>query len=314
MLTARQEEIRDHLLQVGGPRPSVDREMVLGLSRQLQEGVTQRSAPMSPGSDLWVNKSKISWAIQCQGLVTAHRKSQFEWSAPTAKGKVAHRAMEWIVLASRQRPPLELARDAIDELAGSQDAPTLAEFLRDMSLSERHELLREVSDMVTKVITDWPPMQAHWFPRVETPSRRRIGQITLSANFDLTFGRPRADEAGVIIIDFKTGNERYDHRQDLHFYALMETLCRGIPPFRVATYYLDSGTWNADDVNEGLLQSAVIRVLDALDVLVPVECGRVPTLSPGSHCRYCPDRSDCKPGSEWSLAHRSPTHAEDGLF
>ena len=53
-------------------------------------------------------------------------------------------------------------------------------------------------------------------------------------------GRPAGDESRKVIIDLKTGRPNARHRQDLGFYALLETLARGVPPRKLATFYLDA--------------------------------------------------------------------------
>ena len=47
----------------------------------------------------------------------------------------------------------------------------------------------------------------------------------------------------MLIVDLKTGLRYQGHADDLRFYALVETLRIGVPPFRVATFYLDTARW-----------------------------------------------------------------------
>jgi hypothetical protein len=56
-----------------------------------------------------------------------------------------------------------------------------------------------------------------------------------------------------------------EHRADVHYYALLETLRSGAPPFRVATYYCSTGEIDAEEVTEEVLIASVQRTLDALE-------------------------------------------------
>ena len=63
----------------------------------------------------------------------------------------------------------------------------------------------------------------------------------LSGKVDLTVGRADGLRAGKVLVDLKTGGFSPSHREDLRFYALVETLRLGVPPRLLATYYLDGG-------------------------------------------------------------------------
>ena len=63
----------------------------------------------------------------------------------------------------------------------------------------------------------------------------------MRARIDLTLGVPRGGESRKVIVDLKTGRLLHRHREDLRFYALIETLVRDVPPRLLASYSLDSG-------------------------------------------------------------------------
>ena len=100
-----------------------------------------------------------------------------------------------------------------------------------------------------------------------------------------------------MIIDVKTGRPSPRHRQDLGFYALLETLVREVPPRKVATFYLDAGEAQVEDVSERLLESAMRRTLDGLAAIIELEAlGRAPTRRAGTTCNWCPISADCADG------------------
>jgi hypothetical protein len=86
----------------------------------------------------------------------------------------------------------------------------------------------------------------------------------------------------------------------------LETLRVGVAPFRLASFYLDSGDWRHEDVDEDVLWSTVRRVTDGIARLLELRiAGRPPTESPGPPCRWCVDRAECPsavrgfPGNGW---------------
>ena len=110
-------------------------------------------------------------------------------------------------------------------------------------------------------------------------------------------GKPAGAESRKVIIDLKTGRVSPRHRQDLGFYALVETLVRSVPPRKVATFYLDAAEAQADDVSERLLRTAVRRTLDGIDAMVALAAQeREPIKRPGSSCRWCPLAESCTEG------------------
>ena len=84
-------------------------------------------------------------------------------------------------------------------------------------------------------------------------------------------GRPQGRESRKVIIDLKTGRVTQRHREDLRFYALVETLVRDVPPRKLATFYLDSAQPIVEDVTEGVLRTALRRTLDGIHRLIQLQ-------------------------------------------
>lgn len=119
------------------------------------------------------------------------------------------------------------------------------------------------TDRVAKFAECFPPLRSGWRPVTESRWAAEFhgGKIRLSGKVDLTIGGCDGLRAGKVIIDFKTGNRSLTHVEDLRFYALLETLRLGVPPWKVATYCLDSGTFAVEVVTEGMLEAAAHRVV-----------------------------------------------------
>src|SRR5207302_4743606 len=90
------------------------------------------------------------------------------------------------------------------------------------------------------------------------------GSVSLSGRISLALGRPVAARATRVLIDLKTGRAWPEHPEDMRLYALLHTLRFGVPPFRVATLFLGSGDWQAEDVTEQTLDRAADRVATAI--------------------------------------------------
>ena len=122
-------------------------------------------------------------------------------------------------------------------------------------------------------------------------------------------GRADGLRAGKVLIDLKTGGFAPSHRDDLRFYALVETLRLGTPPRLIASYYLDGGRMQEELVSEDVLRSALERVVQGAVAVAELQFqGRTPVLRPGARCGWCPIRDTCETGQRW-LEDRS---AEDG--
>lgn len=305
LLTPRQEEIREELLSLGEHRPTPDRDLGRRLRQRIGDQLAAVSTDIPDGRTVFVGKHRLAQVHHCEGFLRASFGQDFAWNLANVRGRVAHRAIEGLIMSGYRRRPLQLAVAAIDELAATEDdeyGP--GEFLRTLGDGARHDLVRDVNDVVVKFVADWPQITEHWMPRVESPVKIRFGKVRLQAQVDLTLGIPLGSSARTLVVDFKTGYGHHDHAQDTRFYALLETLRSLTPPYRVATYYLDSGTFQAEDVDEALLDSALLRVVDGARKIAQVEAGASVTFTPGVMCRYCPDRGDCAAGRTWLASLR----------
>jgi CRISPR/Cas system-associated exonuclease Cas4 (RecB family) len=112
--------------------------------------------------------------------------------------------------------------------------------------------------------------------------------VVLSGSPDLVLGRHRR-----LVIDFKSGRARPEHPEDMRFYALLLLLRTAVAPYRVATFFLDSGEWQAEEVDERTLDRAADRVVRAAEAALRARAGDPLPLSPGRHCAWCPRALHC---------------------
>jgi hypothetical protein len=143
---------------------------------------------------------------------------------------------------------------------------------------------------------------AGWRPGAESRLRADLNddKIVLSGKVDLTVGRAEGVRAGKVLIDLKTGGFAPSHRDDLRFYALIETLRLGVPPRLLASYYLDGGRLQEELVSEDTLAVAFERVVAGADAAVALRHeAREPVLRPGPPCRWCAKRTECEVGQRY---------------
>jgi hypothetical protein len=148
----------------------------------------------------------------------------------------------------------------------------------------------------------FPRLEPRWRPVAESRLRADLNddRIVLSGKVDLTVGRAEGLRAGKVLVDLKTGGFSPSHREDLRFYALVETLRLGVPPRVLGTYYLDGGRLHQEGVTEPLLRGALERVVDGAAAAVALlHEGREPQLKPGPPCRWCPRRATCDVGRRY---------------
>ena len=126
------------------------------------------------------------------------------------------------------------------------------------------------------------------------------GSLVVSGKVDLVLGRPDTAQpmrGQRLLIDLKTGGAYPEHAEDNRAYALLHTLRFGVPPYRVASFFLEGGTWQAEDVHEELLFHAADRVITTARVASSLRAGREPVLTPGRWCSWCP-RADVCPSAD----------------
>ena len=81
-----------------GARPHERPEFDPRLRAELREGLERRLAPVAErlpdGQTLWVSKHLLSSVHGCEGLFLANDEEDFAWTPQTARGTVAHKAIE----------------------------------------------------------------------------------------------------------------------------------------------------------------------------------------------------------------------------
>jgi hypothetical protein len=300
-LTPAQQEVNDALRK--GERPTFAAELGAELRAELEDGLVDLAGPIDALSlsPVWISKHALSSIHGCEQRYLAEEARGFDgWTIPMARGTVAHRAIELSMHVRGVPVPGELVDHAIARLA--EDDNSLGQYLHGLAELDRADLRGQAVDHVCAFLELWPPLQQRWRPRSE--SRVRVDlcgdRVVLQGKVDLAVGYAEGTTAGKVLVDFKTGAFNPDHLHDLRFYALVETIARGVPPRRVATHYLESGRLLVEDVTDAMLRAAVRRVVDAVARAAELQAGTgaAPVAKPGPACRWCVALESCDVGRQ----------------
>ena len=286
------------------------------LSGELHETLLDQLGPVqhlieqtgadAPVKELWIGKRNLAMIHGCEAHYVADQNSEFRWTPASARGVVSHKAIELLINWRGTPIPTGLVDEAIARLIDGNKG--ISTWLGALSDGELAELRGFAVDRVTKFLDCFPRLEGKWRPVTESSAVVELyeGALKLGGKADLTLGQVGRK----VIIDLKSGGSSPMHREDLRFYALLETMRMGTAPRKVATYYLDSARAHPEDVSEAVLWTALRRTVDGVRRIVELERGgESPTKRPGSHCNWCPMLGTCEEGQVY-LARRADPDAE----
>jgi hypothetical protein len=303
-LSPAQRRILDELFARGATRPTFPDDIAVQLRDELESALREATADLGV-RELYVNKKALAQVLACEAHHVAMRDQRFDgWSPRTARGTVAHKAIELSVHHKGEYTPLELVDAAVERLLDDPDDHSPGRWLASAAPPERAELRAGVNELVSGFLECWPRLQPAWHPRTESVSRVELcdDRVVLSGKVDLALGVARGCEARTLVVDLKSGTPYASHVDDLRFYALLHTIRTGVPPFRIASYYLDSATFHPEDVTgELLFDIAVPRVVLGVTRLAALATRQRPAVeAPGPSCGWCPRRETCDGARRWA--------------
>lgn len=280
------------------PRPSFPSDLAQRLRDRIEEAVRG----LELAEPLWLGKEKLNEFARCQGKFLAllmGERAPFEHNTKSAAGVLQHAAIEVEVGSRDGLAPHEVAQIAADRVVEREQR--FNEYWRELGPPERDEILMEVVRRIALFQGTFPPLKDlrhELAPITELRVRAELmaGDLVLSGQIDLIVGLPSKAEphrANRLAIDLKTGSAYPEYPEDMRFYALLLTLRFGVPPYRVASLFLESGEWQAEDVSEEALHHAADRVIAAARSAVALTAGREPELTPGPYCAWCPRAAVC---------------------
>ncbi len=293
------------ILRRSGPPVVFTEQFVKDLRDEATEALAHFTDRLN-GNTIFVTKHTLAGVFGCEAQFLA--PDEFSWTPARARGQVAHRAIQLLINWRGEPEPAELVDEAIGRLINEERG--LAPWLEGLGQGDLADLRAMAGDHVTKFMECFPPLDARSRPVTESSTQWPLdGPILMRGRSDLTMGKPEGRESRKLIVDLKTGRVIPRHREDLRFYALVETLSRQVPPRKLASFYLDAAQPIVEDVTENMLRSTLRRTLDGIHALIELQVeGRPPTKSPGAPCRWCPLAKDCEQGTAY--LHSLNDHVE----
>lgn len=295
-LTPVQQDVVDQLGATFEERPEFDPALRHELRGELEKGIAEHVRRLGDDDRVFVSKHALAAVHGCETKFLAEREFP-GWSLPIAKGTVVHKAIELSINWRGTPHPADLVDEALGALEHSEQG--IADFLQTRTEVDRAQLRSDVVDLVTKFTECWPPLDKRWRPVTESKVRLELfdGRVVLQGKIDLTLGRATGTRAGKVLIDLKSGTLRATHLDDMRFYALIEAIRIGVPPRRLATYYLDQGRFHPEDVSADMMFAAADRAAAGICRMIELELDeRVPSLQPGPQCRWCTALPTCSTG------------------
>jgi len=289
------DDLLGRLRGQGTARPAVDPGLAGGLRDWLEDGLADAAAAAPVDADpVRVTKETLTGVLLCEAHLVARRSAPRAVSVELARGSLVDALFRQWVTTGRLDDPWSEALAAVS-VGGDGD---IAAFVEALPVEGRHALADEIAEHATGIVARWPVPSPAWLPRTQERLVVPVagGRVVMSGVVDLAFGGPAGEQASVCVVEIKSGRRRVDHRADLHFYALLETLRSGAPPFRIATYYTRTGELDVEPVTDDVLVTAVERVLAGTVRLCRLAGGAEPARTPNGLCAWCSDLPQCAPG------------------
>ena len=271
--------------------------IIAAVEEQLTAALASLEGKFTAENPLRINKHHIATVHGCEKYHVLNREAPFAWNINTVRGTIAHKGIELMLNWRGPIVPAEIVDAAIVSVADNP-RQSASGFINTLSEYEYAELRGQVLGAVTNFIECFPPIRPQWRPMVEYSASYSLfdNSVIFSSRMDLVLGGPGKK----VLIDLKTGRLTPTHRDDLRFYALVETLRSRQAPRQLGSYSLDSARLDEEDVTEGLLQAAVRRT--AAGTLLIAELAlkeRQPELRAGAQCRWCPINEECDTGAKF---------------
>ena len=271
-----------------------DPELAERLRARLEAGL----AGLELTEPLRLSKERLNDLGRCEGAFAAAlagERPPFEPNARNVVGVLLHGALEADVAAPEEANPEDLVRVACDALAADR---RFGPFWAGLDRAARAGIVADALAGTELFRASFPPLGTA--RRLLAPAAERWvgaslggGRVTLSGRIDLMVGRFERDRATRVLVDLKTGGAWPEHAEDMRLYALLFTLRFGVPPLRVASFFLRSGECQPEDVSEPMLERSADRVVHAAATAARLGAGGEPSLRSGPHCDWCPRRGDC---------------------
>jgi hypothetical protein len=273
-----------------------------GLVEHLRSHLEAGLADLAAGQRIQLSKERLNDLDRCEGsfaAALAGERPPFEPTVRNAVGVLLHGALEADAASPAQEDPQALVVAACEGLASDR---RFGPFWSNLDQEARAMIAADALSGVELFRASFPPLGPA--RRLLAPTAERWvgaslagGRVTLSGRIDLMVGRFEPRRATRVLVDLKTGGAWPEHAEDMRLYALLFTLRFGVPPLRVASFFLRSGESQPEDVSEPMLRRAADRVVHAARTAAriggPAQAAGELALRPGPYCDWCPRKQGC---------------------
>ena len=279
-----------------GPRPVVDPGLAGGLRDWFEVGLAEALSELPPVEEpVRVTKERLNQVMVCELHLAATAAAPRVITCELARGSLVDALFrQWVTVGQLDDPLI----DALTALEAAGDQDEVVAYVMGLPTDERRQLVAEVAEHAASITAAWQVPSDAWYPRtqerIEVPLAG--GRVVLAGVADLLLGGPAGQRASVCVVEVKSGGRRVEHRSDQLFYALLETLRSGAPPFQVATYYTRTGDLDLEAVDAGVLTDVLARVLEGAVRLTRLAVGVAPSPTPNPLCAWCVGLPRCEPG------------------
>jgi hypothetical protein len=274
----------------------VDPGLAGGLRDWLEVGLADELAAFSSLVEpVRVSKERLNQVLVCEMHLTATAAAERVVTPELARGSLVDALFrQWVTLGVVDDPLM----DGLAALQAAGDQADVVAFVAGLPSDRRRALAIELAEHVAAITDRWPVLADAWLPRTQERIEVPLvgGRVVLTGVADLLLGGPAGRHASVCIVEVKSGGRRVEHRSDLLFYALLDTLRSGAPPFQVGTFYTGTGDLDVEPVSASVLTGVLERVLEGTARLTRLGRGETPRPAPNPLCAWCVGLPGCAPG------------------
>ncbi|MDG2232346.1 MAG: hypothetical protein P8L16_00880, partial [Ilumatobacter sp.] len=131
-----------------------DEGLVADIRTEMRVALDHFAARLDDGQDLFVTKHRIASVLDCEAHFLA--PDEFEWTPATAKGQIAHRAIQ-LLLGWRGEPsPTDLVDEAMARLADEDRG--IGIWIATLDKGDEADTRGLSTERVTKFVESFPPL------------------------------------------------------------------------------------------------------------------------------------------------------------
>jgi hypothetical protein len=274
-------------------------ELRQGLEQVARDAIETATLPGN-GGPIRLNKARIRQMLDCERhmLAMLHPKpgvpSEELVAGVLLDALVNHR----ITTGRLDEDSLGLGL-ALLRANGDRSVVAVLEWIEALSPALHAALAADLEEARQRLLGGWPSFDHNWWPRVQERALVTLadGEVVVDGRADIVLGGPPTDRR-CAIVEAKSREFRRDDLDDALLYALLVALRDNEAPDCVITCCGKKDAVDAIWIGEGELQTAAIRLTEAIRIAGELAVGREPTEAQGPRCGWCPDLSVCPTGSE----------------